>query len=159
MADMTAEEYLCTRIRRAEQALMAHHEAALRTYGLTMTQYTVLLTLSRDDGMSGAQLARACGVTQQSMATVLTGMQAKGLIDRQPSPVHAKVMIATLTDTGQRHLNGAYQEVNALEKAFIDTFTPVEHRQFCDLLDRATETLIEQTPRPAKSPSPRPPST
>ncbi|WP_083752469.1 MarR family winged helix-turn-helix transcriptional regulator [Saccharothrix sp. ALI-22-I] len=70
---------------------MAHHETLLRTYGLTMTQYTVLLTLSRDDGMSGAQLARACGVTQQGMATVLSDMQAKGFIDRQPSPVHAKV--------------------------------------------------------------------
>lgn len=138
---------------------MAHHEAVLRTYGLTMTQYTVLLTLSRDDGMSGAQLARACGVTQQSMATVLTGMQAKGLIDRQPSPVHAKVMIATLPDAGQRHLDGAYQEVNVLEKAFIDKFTPAEHKQFCDLLDRATETLIEQTSRPTKSTSHRPPST
>ncbi|TMR93838.1 MarR family winged helix-turn-helix transcriptional regulator [Nonomuraea basaltis] len=159
MADVPAEEYLCTRIRRAEQALMAHHEAALRTYGLTMTQYMVLLNLSRDDGMSGAQLARTCGVTQQSMATVLTGMQAKGLIDRKPSPVHAKVMIATLTDAGRHHLDGAYQEVNALEKAFIDKFTPAEHRQFCDLLDRATETLIEQTPRPAKSTSHRPPST
>lgn len=150
MTDVSAEEHLCTRIRRAEQALMAHHEAVLRTYGLTMTQYTVLLTLARDDGMSGAQLARACGVTQQSMATVLTGMQAKGLIDRRPSPVHAKVMIATLTDSGRRHLDEAYQEVNVLERAFVDKFTPAEHKQFCDLLDRATETLIEQTPRPAK---------
>ncbi|MFF5205820.1 MarR family winged helix-turn-helix transcriptional regulator [Streptosporangium sp. NPDC000396] len=159
MVDVSAEEYLCTRIRRAEQALMAHHEAVLRTYGLTMTQYTVLLALSRDEGMSGAQLARACGVTQQSMATVLTGMQTKGLIDRQPSSVHAKVMIATLADAGQRLLEEAYQEVNVLEKALIDKFTPAEHRQFCDLLDRATETLIEQTPRPAKSTSHRPPST
>ncbi|MEU7863110.1 MarR family transcriptional regulator [Nonomuraea sp. NPDC049141] len=159
VAEVSAEEYLCTRIRRAEQALMAHHEAVLRTYGLTMTQYAVLLTLSRDDGMSGAQLARACGVTQQSMATVLTGMQAKGLIDRQPSPVHAKVMIADLTDAGRSLLDKAYQEVNVLEKAFVDKFTPAEHRQFCDLLDRATETLVEQTLRPPKPASARPPST
>lgn len=40
----------------------------LRGYGLTMTQYTVLLVLPCEDGMSGGQLARACGVTQQSMA-------------------------------------------------------------------------------------------
>jgi DNA-binding MarR family transcriptional regulator len=155
MVDGPAEDYLCTRIRRAEQALMAHHEALLRTYGLTMTQYTVLLALAGGDGMSGAQLARACGVTQQSTATVLTGMQAKGLIDRQPSPVHAKVMIATLTDAGRDLLDAAFQEVNVLEKAFVDKFTPAEHEQLCDLLDRAADTLVEQTPRPAKSPSPR----
>ncbi|RJO73404.1 MarR family transcriptional regulator [Nocardia panacis] len=146
MADVPVEEYVCTRIRRAEHALMAHHEAALRGYGLTMTQYTVLLTLSRADGMSGAQLARALGVTQQSMATVLTGMQNKGLIDRRPAAVHAKVMIATATPAGRDLLDRAYREVIVLERALTDRFTPDEHRQFCEFLDRATATLVEQTP-------------
>ncbi|WP_327120117.1 MarR family transcriptional regulator [Nocardia sp. NBC_01730] len=146
MAGVPVEEYLCTRIRRAEQALMAHHEAVLRGYGLTMIQYTVLLTLSREDGMSGAQLARACGVTQQSMATVLTGMQNKELIDRQPSPVHAKVMITTLTAAGRDLLDRAYQEVVVLERALTHRFTPDEHTLFCEFLDRATATLTEQTP-------------
>ncbi len=146
MADVPVEEYVCTRIRRAEQALMAHHETVLRGYGLTMTQYTVLLTLSRSDAMSGAQLARACGVTQQSMATVLTGMQNKNLIDRTPSPVHAKVMIAALTPAGRDLLDRAYREVIVLERALTDRFTPDEHKQFCDFLDRAIATLIEQTP-------------
>ena len=49
-------------------------------------------TFSREQGMSGAQLARACGITQQSMATVLTGLQNKGLIDRRTSAVHTKVL-------------------------------------------------------------------
>jgi len=146
MADVPVEEYVCTRIRRAEQALMAHHEAVLRGYGLTMTQYAVLLTLSREDGMSGAQLARACGVTQQSMATVLIGMQNKGLIDRQPSAVHAKVMIATLTGAGHDLLEHAYPQVIVLERALTDRFTPDEHKLFCEFLDRATATLVEQTP-------------
>ena len=151
--DVPAEEYLCTRIRRAEQALMGHHEAVLRGYGLTMTQYTVLLAISREGGMSGAQLARAAGVTQQTMATVLSGLEAKRLITRQPSPVHAKVLIAALTQQGQQVLNHAYQEVNALERAFADTFAPGEHAALCDLLERATTVLIAQTrhsgPQPA----------
>jgi DNA-binding MarR family transcriptional regulator len=146
MGEVPAVEFVCTRIRRAEQALMGHHEAVLRGYGLTMTQYTVLLTLSREDGMSGAQLARACGVTQQTMATVVAGMQAKGLLDRQPSPVHAKVQIATLTDTGRDLLERAYGEVIVLESALTERFTAEEHRLFCAFLDRATAALVEQTP-------------
>ncbi|MEV6429096.1 MarR family transcriptional regulator [Nocardia sp. NPDC051463] len=146
MMDVPVEEYVCTRIRRAEQALMAHHEAVLRGYGLTMTQYAVLLTLSREDGMSGAQLARACGVTQQSMATVLTGMQNKGVIERKPSPQHAKVMIASPTAAGLDLLDHAYQEVIVLERALTDRFTPDEHKLFCEFLDRATAALVEQTP-------------
>lgn len=146
MVDVPVEEYVCTRIRRAEHALMAHHETVLRGYGLTMTQYTVLLTLSRGDGRSGAQLARAVGVTQQSMATVLTGMQHKGLIDRRPSAVHTKVMIAALTAAGRDVRDRAYREVIVLERALTDRFTPDERERFCEFLDRATATLVEQTP-------------
>ncbi|MFF3429636.1 MarR family winged helix-turn-helix transcriptional regulator [Streptomyces sp. NPDC002602] len=158
--EMTADEYLCTRIRRAEQALMAHHEAVLRGYNLTLTQYTVLLTLSRDDGMSGAQLARACGVTQQTMATVLSGVQKKQLVTRHPAPAHAKVLLTHLTPQGQAVLDGAYQEVSVLERALTDAFTPDEHTTLCALLERATAALARQTPRAdTRSPdtrSPRP---
>src|SRR3954466_9920372 len=146
MTDVPAEEYLCTRIRRTEQALMAHHEAVLRGYGLTMTQYTVLLTLSREDGMSGAQIARACGVTQQTMATVLTGLQNKGLITREPSPLHAKVMIVRLTEPGRQLRHRAYQEVIVLERALTDAFAPADGVALCDLLEQAGCVLIEQTP-------------
>ncbi|WP_329499190.1 MarR family transcriptional regulator [Kitasatospora herbaricolor] len=146
MTDIPVEEYLCTRIRRAEQALMAHHEAVLRGHGLTMTQYTVLLTLSREGGMSAAQVARACGVTQQSMASVLTTMEGKALIRRDPSPVHAKVQIATPTEDGRAVLDLAYQEVIVLERALTAAFAPDEHAALCALLERATAVLVEQTP-------------
>lgn len=148
MADLPPGEHLCIRIRRAEQALMGHHEAVLRGYGLTMTQYTVLLTLSREAAMSGAQLARACGVSQQSMASVLTGMQEKGLIERHPSPFHAKVMVTALTDAGRQLFERASGEVVVLEKALADQFTPAEHGQLCALLDRTIAALVEQTAVP-----------
>src|SRR5260370_15311266 len=125
-AEVPVEECLCTRIRRAEQTLMAHHDAVLRGYGLSMTQYTVLLTLSREGGMSGAQLARACGVTQQSMASVLTGLQSKGLIERTPSPLHAKVQVATLTPEGDKTFRDAYGEVGVLERELSRAFTAKE---------------------------------
>ncbi|MFG2951323.1 MarR family winged helix-turn-helix transcriptional regulator [Streptomyces adustus] len=153
MAHAPVEHDLCTRIRRSEQSLMAHHEAVLRSYGLTMTQYTVLLALSREGGMSGSQLARSCGVTQQSMSSVLTNMETKRLIDRQTSPVHAKVQIATLTDQGRTLLDRAYQEVIVLERALTDAFTPAEHAALCELLERATAVLIQQTRHASSPPS------
>ncbi|MEV0533847.1 MarR family transcriptional regulator [Kitasatospora sp. NPDC050463] len=146
MPDVPVDEYLCTRIRRAEQALMAHHEAVLRGHGLTMTQYTVLLTLSREGGMSAAQLARACGVTQQSMASVLSNLEGKRLIGRAPSPTHAKVQIATPTDQGRDVLDRAYDEVIVLERALTTAFTPAEHASLVELLERATAVLVDQTP-------------
>lgn len=153
MVEAPIEDDLCTRIRRSEQALMGHHEAVLRAYGLTMTQYTVLLILAREGGLSGAQLARSCGVTQQTMSSVLTNMETKELIRRETSPVHAKVQIATLTDGGQALLDRAYQEVIILERALTDAFTPAEHAALCELLERATTVLIQQTRHAATPPT------
>jgi DNA-binding MarR family transcriptional regulator len=146
MPDIPMGEYLCTDIKRAEQALMAHHEAVLRRYGLTMTQYTVLLSLSREAGLSGTQLARACGVTQQTMASVLAGLHAKALVQRTTSAVHARVQLYSLTKAGKAALAKAYAEVASLEQALTDAFSAKERSALCALLERATAVLVEQTP-------------
>jgi DNA-binding MarR family transcriptional regulator len=143
--DPIAVDDLCSRIRAAERALIAHHEAVLRSHGLAMTQYLVLLALSREGGMSAAQLARACGVTQQSMASVLIGLQSKGMIERTPSPLHAKVQVVTLTPEGDKTFRGAYGEVGVLERELSRAFTAKERTALIDLLQRATDVLIAQT--------------
>jgi len=149
LRNVPVEEYLAARIRRAEQALVAHHESVLREFGLTLTQYQVLLTIERQGGLSGAQIARACGVTQQTMTGVLGGLTAKGLVHRTESPVHAKVQICNLTDEGQLTFKRAHDEVSALERSLSQAFSYDEYRTICDLLERATSVLVKQT-RPAR---------
>jgi DNA-binding MarR family transcriptional regulator len=145
MPGQMSDELICSRIRRAEQALMAHHETVLRRFGLSMAQYTALLALSRESGQSAAQLARANGVTQQTMSTVLSGLLTKGLIERQPSAVHAKVQITSLTADGVQTIDAASDEVIALERTLSRRFSAKERQDLCDLLDRATAVLDEQT--------------
>jgi DNA-binding MarR family transcriptional regulator len=60
-------------------------------------------------------------------------------------------MITTLTEAGRALLDQAYQQVIVLESALTDRFTPEEHRLFCEFLDRATATLVEQTPATTRS--------
>lgn len=148
LKNVPIEEYLAARIRRADQALVAHHEAALRGFGLTLTQYHVLLVLDREGGLSGAQLARSCGVTQQTMTGVLGGLTSKFLVSRSESPIHAKVQIANLTDEGRSILRRAHGDVSVLERSLSQAFSYDEYRSICDLLERATNVLVAQTPDP-----------
>ncbi|GIG59462.1 MarR family transcriptional regulator [Longispora fulva] len=138
------EVHLCSQIRRADQALAARHEAVLRGFGLTMAQYMVLLHLSEATSMSGAQLARASGVTPQTMAPMLATLREKGLIAREPSAVHGKVMIASLTGEGRAVLERAHQQVVVLEEAFYAAFSPAERVTLAGLLERAAAVLAEQ---------------
>lgn len=128
-------------IKRAEQALIARKTAALREFGLTVPQYAALLLLSGGDGMSAAQLARESLVTPQTMATVLTNLEAKGLIERDQSPLHQKVVVNRVTPAGAALLAGADAAALRVERSLAAAYTDTERKQLAELLDRAIATL------------------
>src|SRR4029079_19521241 len=111
-------------IRRAEQAVTTEKTNALRELELTLPQYTVLLALSYTQGASGAQLARICLVTPQTMTTVLSNLEAKGLIQRVPSSVPQKVLVTTLTRPGRLVLKKADAKIRVIEDRLTAAYQP-----------------------------------
>ncbi|GAA4974621.1 MarR family winged helix-turn-helix transcriptional regulator [Actinoplanes utahensis] len=130
-------------IKRAEQALIARKSAALREFGLTVPQYAALLLLAEagDTGMSAAQLARESLVTPQTMATVLTNLETKALIERGPSPLHQKVVVNRLTAAGAALLTDADDAALRVERHLSAAFTEPELAAFTSLLERAVAAL------------------
>jgi DNA-binding MarR family transcriptional regulator len=128
-------------IKRAEQALIARKTAALREFGLTVPQYAALLLLCASDGMSAAQLARESLVTPQTMATVLTNLETKGLIERDQSPLHQKVVVNRATPAGAALLERADAAALRVERSLAAAYTDTEREQLTALLDRAITIL------------------
>jgi DNA-binding MarR family transcriptional regulator len=126
-------------IKRAEQAVATEKTNALREFDLTAPQYMVLLALSYTQGASGAQLARICLVTPQTMTTVLANLETKGLIQRMPSAMHQKVLVTTLTRSGRATLKKADAKIRALEEHISSMFDPTERATLTELLTRATK--------------------
>ncbi|WP_322755080.1 MarR family winged helix-turn-helix transcriptional regulator [Frankia sp. Cas3] len=133
-------------IKRAEQALMREKAEALRAFGLTVPQYAAMLALSQVPGSSGAQLARRCNVTPQSMASLLATLESKALVSRVGSSVHGKVSLAHLTDTGNELLAAADRAAIAVERRLADAFTSAELSSLRSLLMRATAALSGGAP-------------
>ncbi|MEU0085170.1 MarR family transcriptional regulator [Streptomyces sp. NPDC006274] len=131
-------------IKRAEQALIARKTQAMRQFDLTVPQYSVLLLLSLfPSGMSAAQLARESMVTPQTMSTVLANLEKHGLMEREPSPLHQKVIVNKLTRAGRAVLKKADKEAMRVEDGLRAEFTPEEFKQFENYLERAIKTLNE----------------
>ena len=112
-----AEERTGHAIKRAEQALIAAKDAALRPFDLTVPQYAALLLLAGQPGLSGAELARRALVTPQTMSTVLANLERKGLVDRAVHPVHSRIVEVRLTDRGADLLRRADQAALRVEAA------------------------------------------
>ncbi|MBO1415510.1 MarR family transcriptional regulator [Streptomyces sp. FH025] len=141
---MPLTERLGLHVKRVEQELMAAKHAALRPLGLTVPQYVALYTIGEHPGVSAAALARACLVTPQTIATVLTNLETKGLIARQPHPWHRKVTEVRLTDEGRDLLGRADARAVAIERRIADGFSVEERDLLIDLLARASSRLTAE---------------
>jgi DNA-binding MarR family transcriptional regulator len=132
-------------IKRAEQAMIARKTRALRRFGLTVPQYAVLLLLAAVEGsaagMSAAQLARECMVTPQTMATVLLNLERAGLIERQGSALHQKVVVNILTARGRGLVEEADEAIMRVERALAAAFSAAERAEFDRFLERSVAVM------------------
>ena len=94
-------------VKRAEQAMVRAKSAALKSIGLTPSQYVALFELDQQPGITAATLARACLVTPQDMMILLKTMEQQGLISRSSHPRHPSVLDLQMTEVGREALHAA----------------------------------------------------
>jgi DNA-binding MarR family transcriptional regulator len=69
-------------------------------HGLTWTQKAVIVRLEDEGSATTAELARAEGVTPQSMGTALTTLEEMGLVERKAHPTDGRQINIKLTAKG-----------------------------------------------------------
>src|ERR1700675_4393918 len=110
-------------LKRAQQALRTAMDEGLRAQGLTTPQYAALTHLEADEPLSGAELARRCFVTAQTMNAILVGLERARLGERAPHAEHGRVIDARLTKRGLAKLQDAHQTVFRIEERMLAEMT------------------------------------
>ena len=124
---------------------MAAKTAALRPFDLNVPQYTLLLVVAQEPGLSGAALARRCLVTPQTMSSVLRTLESRELVKREPHPVHSHIQEVRLTGKARELLEAADKAACEVELRLGAAFSEEETARLLDLLGRCTATLTEIT--------------
>jgi len=91
-------------------------EDALRPYGLTPMQFTILATLGRWPDLSSAELSRRFDVTPQTMGEMIGNLERRRLLERSQDPANRRALLLSLTDDGRelvKTCNAAMGEVEA----------------------------------------------
>ena len=83
-------------------------------------------------GLSNAQLARRSLVTPQSMIEILSRLERRDLVIREPDPNHARILRGTLTKKGRDLLRDADRAVAGIQEQIL-----------ADVPQRERATLIE----------------
>lgn len=132
-------ERLLLHVKRAEQATQAAKEAAVREVGITAAQQAALAVLSDNPGINTAELARRCGVTQQTMNSLLSRMELRGFVRRAPHPLHGTLVEIKLTAQGRAVFEEADALVDKLEQRLTNGLSEAEVALMRDLLGRIAE--------------------
>ncbi|MEU5340282.1 MarR family transcriptional regulator [Streptomyces sp. NPDC020766] len=112
---------------------------------LTMPERAALSQMERTGPTTSSALARQEQITAQAMGATLSGLQARGLVERSADPRDGRRVLLALTDTGRQALadkRGARTEQVA--RALADGFTPQELAQLAaaaPLLDRLAQRI------------------
>src|SRR5258705_13527508 len=120
--------------KRAQQALRTPMNEGRRARGITTPQYAALTALDADEPLSGAELARRCFVTAQTMNAILVGLERARLVERAAHAEHGRVIEARLTKRGRAKVQDAHATVFGIEERMLSQITAAGRRTLNETL-------------------------
>lgn len=130
-----AQDRVTWALRRTEWAVQARKDQRLRPLGIAAAQYTLLISVHGDPGLTGAELARRLNVTPQAVASQVARLEERGQLERRPHPRHRHVQELHLTDAGRDSLRDADAVIVGIEEQIAEKLGPKKAAQLRTLLD------------------------
>lgn len=98
---------LCLHLRRAARVLARRFDTALRPFGLTNGQFSLLMSLNRPDGPRIGDLVPLLGMDRTTLTAALKPLERRGLVASVVDPKDARARRLTLTEAGRGTLKDA----------------------------------------------------
>ena len=122
------------KLRRAYEAFTAavFERLAARGFDDLRPAHAQVFQHLTEDGIRLTHLARAAGVTPQSMASLVDDLERLGYIGRKGDPSDRRAALIRPTDRGRAEVRAAREVIGELEREWSDA---VGDKRFADLLE------------------------
>lgn len=101
---LVRDSCLCLHVQRAARALARRFDEALRPFGLTNGQFSLLMSLNRPEPPSMRPIANLLAMDRTTLTAALKPLQRRGLVEISPDPSDGRSHILKLTREGRRLL-------------------------------------------------------
>lgn len=128
-------------VKELERAVRVRIDEIVQPFRLTAVQYTALSVLSRQPGMSSAQLARRSFVSPQASNEMVSAMERRGLIRRRADRDGGRALGIFLTALGERTLSECDEQMDTLEAQLFSGVPLREETQFREMLRTCREAM------------------
>jgi DNA-binding MarR family transcriptional regulator len=98
---------LCLHVQRAARSLARRFDDALRPFGLTNGQFSLLMSLNRPEPPSMAPVASLLAMDRTTLTAALKPLERRGLVKISPDPADRRSRILILTAKGKKTMAAA----------------------------------------------------
>jgi DNA-binding MarR family transcriptional regulator len=138
-------------LRRAQTRAARTFSAALQRLGIEGRHYGVLLNLNLHGPLSQRQLIDRTSGDKSTMVRTVDDLEARGLVERRPSPVDRRAYAVELTVAGRALFADASKVADEVAARLLACFDDDEQAQLVALLTRFADAELppEATTRPS----------
>jgi DNA-binding MarR family transcriptional regulator len=107
IANATSETCIATRVRQLSRIITRVYDDALRSHGITASQFTLLTQLAQQDGITAAEIGFSLDIEKSTLSRNLKRLLALGHIIMDP-PAGRRGRGLHLTPKGQAVIKNAF---------------------------------------------------
>ena len=98
---------LCLHVQRAARALARRFDEALRPFGLTNGQFSLMMSLNRPAPTSMGSVTALLAIDQTTLTAALKPLERRGWVNIVPNPKDRRARLLSLTPSGKAALAAA----------------------------------------------------
>lgn len=143
--------HLIRRVHQISTAIFAEECAAV---GLTSVQFAALTAIRENPDVDATRLSSLIAFDRSTLGNVLERLEAKGWVQRNPSPHDKRVKLLRLSPAGLKILDGVEPAVRRVQQRLMEPLEPNEREEITRMLARlirqhehVSTALPDATPR------------
>jgi DNA-binding MarR family transcriptional regulator len=128
------EDCISFLLGKAYQQVTQDARQRLAPYDVTPVQYAVLKLLWAEDGQSGAAIGERLRLDSATITGLLDRLVRSSLVERRADPLDRRINRVYLTAQGHALAGPLEREMDALNAAALNRFSPTDAERLCMLL-------------------------
>ncbi|WP_158288164.1 MarR family transcriptional regulator [Streptomyces sp. ICBB 8177] len=134
-------------LRRLSDEVHGRFERQLAEHDVTVSQWSVLVTVHRGDATTTREVARFIDIDVGAVSRLVDRLVAKGLMAREPHPESRRALRLTLTDAGRELVPRLAAIADRNDAHFFRHLEPAQRLQLEEWIRRLVGDLGSAPPR------------
>ena len=121
-------------LKRAAQYAAHIYQGEVGKSGLTQRQYTVLLSVDQNEGLSQTALVKMTGIDRSTLADLVARLLAQGYLQRRRTKDDGRTNSVRITAAGKRMLKMSQPGADEVDKIVLASIPPTNRKSFTETL-------------------------